>query len=152
MPGADPLAAAGARPSGPEPAFIAAFTAAWHAPSAERLVALLHEDVVLRQPSQPPIHGRAAALADFRRLFAWLPALRGEVDRAHGADGLVFLEWRMLFPFGRHGLTLRAVDRFLLRDGLAIERAVYFDQVPLIAAVLTHPAHWLGFVRYRAGR
>lgn len=42
-------------------AFIAAFTAAWATPSPERLVALLAEDVVLRQPHLPPIRGRAAA-------------------------------------------------------------------------------------------
>ena len=140
-----------AAPGSAEAAFIAGFTAGWSAPTPERLVALLHEDVVLYQPNQPPIRGRAAALADFRRLFTWLPGLRGDVDRACGGDGVVFIEWRMQFPLGRRGVELAAVDRFLLRDGLAIERVVYFDQLPLIAAVLSHPRLWPGFVRYRFG-
>lgn len=136
---------------GAEDEFIAGFTAGWNAPTPERLAALLHEDVVLYQPNKPPIRGRAAALADFRRLFTFLPGLRGDIDRACGADGVVFIEWRMQFPIGRRGLELAAVDRFLLRDGLAIERVVYFDQLPLIAAVLSHPSLWPGFVRYRFG-
>ncbi len=139
------------RAAGGEAQFIADFTAAWNAPTPERLVALLHQDVVLHQPNKPPIHGRAAALADFRRLFTFLPGLRGDVVRACGAAGVVFIEWRMQFPIGRRGVALAAVDRFLLRDGLAIERVVYFDQLPLIAAVLTHPSLWPGFARYRFG-
>jgi hypothetical protein len=132
-----------------ERAFADAFAAAWNAPSPERLVALLHADVVLQQPHKPPIRGRAAALAEFQHLFAWLPGLRGEVDRNSGADGVVFIEWRMLLPLGRRGVVIPAVDRFLVRDGLALERTVYFDQLPFIAAVLTHPRAWPGFVRYR---
>jgi len=134
-----------------EQAFIAGFTAAWSAPTPERLVALLHDDVVLHQPHQPPIRGRAAAREEFRRLFTWLPALRGEVDRASGADGIVFIEWRMQFPLGRSGVEIPAVDRFALRDGLGVERVVYFDQIPLIAGVLMHPTAWPGFLRYRLG-
>jgi hypothetical protein len=130
--------------------FAEQFAAAWAAPTAERLVALLADDVVLRQPHLPPLRGRAAALIEFRRLLRWLPGLHGAVHRARGADGVLFIEWTMRAPLGA-GVGIDAVDRFLLRDGLAVERTVYFDQIPLIAGVLRHPSAWPGYVRYRLG-
>ncbi len=135
-----------------EDAFIAAFTAAWAAPTPERLVALLADDIVLRQPHLPAIRGRAAALAEFRRLFRWLPGLHGEVLRGCRSGDVVFIEWRMRAPLGGALVDIPAVDRFQLRDGLAVERVVYFDQLRLIRAVLRHPGTWPGYVRYRFGR
>ena len=131
--------------------FAAAFAAAWSAPTPERLCALLDPDVVLLQPHRPPIRGRDAALADFRRLFAWLRGLHGEVDRASGDGDVVFIEWRMRLPVGDDVVTVRAIDRFLLRGGLGLERAVYFDQLALVRAVLAHPSLLPGWLRYRAG-
>ena len=64
---------------------------------------------------------------------------------------MVFIECRMKVPIGR-GVSIRAVDRFLLQDGLGLERAAIFDQVPLIAATLTHPRALVKFLRYRLGR
>lgn len=130
--------------------FAQRFAEGWAAPTAERLVTLLADDVVLYQPHLPPLRGRAAALAEFHRLFRWLPGLHGEVHRARGADGVVYIEWTMRFPIGR-GVAIDAVDRFLLRDGLGAERTVYFDQIPLIAGVLRAPAAWPGYLRYRFG-
>lgn len=135
--------------SGAELAFAEQFAAGWAAPTAARLVALLTEDVVLYQPHLPPLRGKAAALAEFDRLFRWLPALHGEVHRARGGDGVVYIEWTMRFPLGNAVVDIAAVDRFLLRDGLGAERTVYFDQLPLIAGVLRHPSAWPGYVRYR---
>ena len=131
--------------------FASAFAEAWRAPTPERLCALLHPAVVLLQPHRPPIRGRDAALADFRRLFAWLRGLHGEIDRASGDGDVVFIEWRMRLPVGSEVVTVRAVDRFVLQDGLGLERAVYFDQLALVRAVLAHPGLIPGWVRYRWG-
>ena len=131
--------------------FARRFGEAWRQPSPEGLVELLHPEVVLYQPHLPTMRGKQAALGEFRRLLRWLPGLHGEVDRACGSDGAVFIEWRMKAPIGR-GISIRVVDRFLLQDGLGIERAAVFDQVPLIAATLTHPRALAGFLRYRLGR
>ncbi len=124
----------------------------WERPSPELLAGLLHPDAVLYQPHTAPIRGRAAALEEFRRLFRWLPGLRGEVEKYAGHDGRVFIEWQMKFPIGARGTPIKAVDRFVLRDGLGIERAVYFDQLRLLTAVLKHPRVWPGFLRNRADR
>ena len=130
--------------------FARRFAEGWAAPTAERLVTLLADDVVLLQPHLPPIRGRAAARAEFERLFAWLPGLHGVVHHARGDDGVLYIEWTMRLPIGR-GLAIDAVDRFLLRDGLGAERTVYFDQLPLIAGVLRSPSAWAGYARYRFG-
>jgi hypothetical protein len=138
--------------SNAELTFAEQFAAGWATPTAERLVTLLTDDVVLFQPHLPPLRGKAAALAEFRRLFRWLPRLHGEVHRARGSDGVVYIEWTMRFPFGRAVVDIPAVDRFFLRDGLGAERTVYFDQLPLMAGVLRHPSEWPGYLRYRFAR
>jgi len=137
--------------SSAELTFADQFAAGWSAPTAERLVALLTDDVVLYQPQLPPLRGRAAARAEFDRLFRWLPGLHGEVHRARGADGVVYIEWTMHFPLGGSVVSIPAVDRFFLRDGLGAERTVYFDQLPLIVGVLRHLSEWSGYLRYRFG-
>ena len=135
-----------------EQEFAQRFADAWKRPTLERLLALLHPEVVLYQPYGAPIRGKAAARAEFERLLRWLPGLHGTVKRTVGGRGVVFIEWVMHFPIGRRGVSIPAVDRFLLRDGLGIERAVYFNQMQLVSAVLTHPSSWRGFVHYRFGR
>lgn len=132
--------------------FADAFAAAWARPTPEGLVALLHRNVTLIQPHRPPVHGSAEALQEFRRLFAWLPGLHGVVDRAAGDDDVVFIEWRMRLPLMHETVSIPAVDRFRLENGLGIERVVYFDQMALAAAVARHPALWPGFARYRLSR
>jgi len=140
-----------ARHLGTDTEMAEAFEAGWAAPTAERLVALLHEDIVLLQPQLPPIRGKAAARAEFRRLFRWLPGTSGVVDRTVSAPGIAMIEWRLTFPIGRGGTTIPIVDRLLVRDGLIVERAAYFDQTPILLAVGARP--WLlpGFARYRFG-
>ncbi|WP_169577644.1 nuclear transport factor 2 family protein [Sinimarinibacterium sp. CAU 1509] len=134
-----------------EQRFAKAFAEAWAAPTPERLTALLHPAVVLYQPHRRPIRSATAALTEFRRLLAWLPKLHGEVDAACGEDGRLFIEWRMKLPLGKSEVVIHAVDRFRLEAGLGIERAVYFDQMVLIRAVLKHPRLWWGFLKYRFG-
>ncbi|WP_165797479.1 nuclear transport factor 2 family protein [Solimonas fluminis] len=129
--------------------FAEQFAQAWARPTPAGLVALLQPDARLLQPHQPPIQGREAALEEFRRLLAWLPALHGEVTRWSQSGDTVFIEWRMRLPLGRRTITIPAVDRFLLRDGLGAERVVYFDPMRLVAAVLSHPPLWPGYLKYR---
>lgn len=135
-----------------EEEFAQRFATAWKRPTVEGLVALLHPDAVLYQPHRPVMHGREAAREEFKRLLRWLPDLYGEAIHSRGADGVVFIEWRMIFPIGRRGTPIGVVDRFVLQDGLGIERAVYFNQLPLLIAILARPRTWPGFLRYRFGR
>jgi limonene-1,2-epoxide hydrolase len=131
--------------------FVDAFARAWSQPTPERLVALLHPDVVLLQPHLHSIHGRANALKEFRRMLTWLPGLHGAVERWSASGDAVFVEWQMKLPLGHRTLSIPAVDRFRLDNGLAIERVVYFDRLTLIQALLAHPRLWPGWARYRFG-
>lgn len=131
--------------------FVGRFARAWKDPTLDRLAALLHPDITFYQPHLPPIRGKVAASGELQRLLDWLPELYGEVDRFQGSDGVVFIEWRMIFPIGRKGVSIRAVDRVLLQDGLSRERAVYFNALPLIVAIVTHPRTWAGYLKYRFG-
>ncbi len=131
------------------PPFSARFPAAWQDPTPERLVALLHDEVVLKQPNRPTIRGKQAALSDFQRLFAWLPGLHGS-DFSHQADegDTCFIEWTLRIPVGHEVGGIPMVDRFRVQDGLGIERVVYFDQVALVALLIRHPGLWPGYLRY----
>jgi ketosteroid isomerase-like protein len=131
--------------------FAQVFAALWAKPDADALVAQLHEDVVLRQPNCPDLFGKAAAHAEFRRLLRWLPNLHGVVIRAVDENTVVFIEWEIRIPVGNHEIAIPAIDRFLFKDDLVIERHAYFDQVRLILAVLKHPSLWLGYLRYLFG-
>lgn len=136
---------------GEDTSFARAFERAWARPTPEGLVELLHPEVILRQPNAPTIRGRDAALAEFRRLLRWLPGTRGVIERTISAQDSVFIEWTLVLPIGRRGLRIHAVDTFQLKDGLGYRREVYFDQVPVFAAVLLHPWVIPGFLRYRFG-
>lgn len=127
------------------------FAEAWGHPTPDNLVALLHDDVVLYQPQRSPVRGKTAAYAEFQRLLHWLPGLHGAIDRFLEQDDTAFIEWRLQLPVSGKLVSIPAVDRFLLRDGLGIERVVYFDQMLMNSIVAGHPRLWAGAVKYRLG-
>jgi ketosteroid isomerase-like protein len=112
-------------------------------------VALLHPDVRLLQPVAPPIHGRAAAREEFRRLLAWLPDLRGTVDQWAVRGDVALVAWRLAFTLGGRPHELRLVDRLVVAEGLIREREAYFDSLAFVTTVLRRPRSWLGYLRYR---
>jgi ketosteroid isomerase-like protein len=115
--------------------FVAAFADAWARSDPDRLAALLADDVRLEQPLLAPLVGREQARESFRQLFAALPDLRAEVDRWSATGDLLFIEFTFSATVGGRPLRWTAVDRFLLSDGLAVERASYFDPSPLTQAL-----------------
>jgi ketosteroid isomerase-like protein len=133
-------------------AFLSAFGDFWRRPSPARMGELLADDVVLVQPLSPPMHGLAAAQAEFARIFEWLPDLTGEVDRSSGRAATVFIEFRLRATLGTRPIEWPVVDRFTLRGQKAVERVTYFDSLPLVGRVLATPATWPGWWRSGAGR
>lgn len=128
--------------------FTQRFKEIWKHPSPDQLVTLLHPDIILFQPHLRPIQGKDAALEEFQRLFNWMPDLYGEVDNFCGSDDVVFIQWRMIFPFGKKPLSVAMVDRFILQEGLAVERVAYFNFLRIIGAIILNPSTWLGYVNY----
>jgi ketosteroid isomerase-like protein len=128
---------------------VAGFTAAWAYPQLDRFVALLHPDVTLLQPVTKPIRGRAAARAEFAKLLAWLPDLRGTVDATAVRDDLALVAWRLVFTLGDRPYELRIVDRLVVADRLIREREAYYDSLALMIELLRRPRAWPGYWRYR---
>lgn len=127
--------------------FVEAFARFWSAPSVDGLDALLADEIVLRQPLGPTTRGLRAAKRAFSRIFAFIPDLHAVVDRWSGTDDGVLIEFRLIGTVGGRAVEWPAVDRFVLKDGMATERASYFDPTPLLRAVATRPSSWWRFLR-----
>ncbi len=127
--------------------FVQRFGAAWSTCDPDALAELLHDEIVLIQPMMPPTRGRAAARAAFARLFQLIPDLRATVHRWGEGDGVLFIEFTLAGTFGGREISWPAVDRFILRDGLAMRRVSYFDPLPLALKILTRPRGWGRVIR-----
>lgn len=122
--------------------FVDRFEARWSKSSADALGELLTDDVVLIQPAMPSIAGKRAANDAFSRLFRLIPDLHVQVHRWAAHDQVLFIEFTLIGTFGGREVSWPAVDRFLLRDGLAAERISYFDPMPLMLTTLRRPRGW----------
>lgn len=129
--------------------FVDAFEQFWRAPSVDGLDGLLAEDIVLRQPLGPTARGLAAGRRSFSQIFKAVPDLRAVVDRWAETEDGVFIEFRLMGTVGGRLVEWPVVDRFVLRDGMAVERMGYFDPTPLLRAFLTRPSSWGRFLRSR---
>lgn len=132
--------------------FVEQFAAAWARPTAERLAALLHPEVRLSAPMMRTTTGREASREELRRLIALWPDVRVEVERWSATDDFVFIEITMHATVAGRPLRIPAIDRFVLRDGLAMERVTYVaEPLSLLASVLMRPSGWLRWWRSGVG-
>jgi hypothetical protein len=123
--------------------FVERFARWWAAPDPDRLGDLLTDDVRLIQPLAPDTSTLADGKRAFKRLFRFLPDLRGEVHDSAVDGNLVFIHFTLSATYGGSRLSWDAVDRFVLRDdGLALERVSFFDSEPLAARMLLNPRGW----------
>ena len=129
--------------------FVEAFARYWEAPSVRELDGILDEEVVLRQPLAPTSRGLAAAKRSFSRIFTAIPDLHAVVDRWGPTDDGVLIEFRLMGTVGGRPIEWPVVDRFVLKNGMGIERIGYFDPTPLLRAFLTRPTSWWRFLRSR---
>jgi SnoaL-like domain len=132
--------------------FVVAFADAWARPTPERLARLLHPDVRLVAPMMASTVGLDEAREEFGRVIGLLPDIRGRVHRWSGAGDVVFIEFTLSATFGGRPVEWRLVDRFLLADGLAVERVSYFDPLPLAATLIRRPSGWPRLWRSGIGR
>jgi hypothetical protein len=122
--------------------FVDGFATAWADPTPDRLAALLDPDIRLVAPLTRTTNGLEAAKAEFARLLALLPDLRGEVHRWSETEQFVLIDFTLAATVGRRTLRWDLIDRFQLRDGRALERISYFDPLPIVTAFLTQPSAW----------
>jgi ketosteroid isomerase-like protein len=122
--------------------FVRRFEQAWGRSSADAIVELLADDVVLKQPAMPDIVGKAAAHKAFTQVFDAFPGLTATVHRWAADGNVVFIEFTLSGEFGGRPLSWSAVDRFLLRDGLIADRVNYADGAKLFVEILKRPRGW----------
>jgi steroid delta-isomerase-like uncharacterized protein len=123
-------------------AFVEGFADAWGKSDVELLLALLADDIVLKQPALPDTYGKTAAREAFEKLFRAFPGLQATVHRWAAHGDVVFIEFTLAADFGGRELSWPAVDRFILRDGLAAERVNYFDARRFMIEILKRPRGW----------
>ena len=127
-------------------AFVTKFAEFWRHPSPRGLPALLHDDVILRQPLAPPATGIDEAQRQFGKFCRCLQELHAQVERWSGTQDLLFVEFTVVARLGRDTLEWPTVNRLILRDGKASERVAYFDPLAVLPALLRHPSvgwRWL---------
>lgn len=131
--------------------FVRELDEAWriasYAQLAERVSPLFSPGARLSQPLAPDGRG----LGGFKRALAGLitlaPDLRGRVVGWAADRQLLYVEFELAGTIGRRRLQLRTCDRIVLRDGIAVERHVFMNPLPLLVAILAQPAVWPRAVR-----
>jgi ketosteroid isomerase-like protein len=127
--------------------FVERFADGWGRSDPDALLALLSEDIVLKQPMLPDTKGKPQAREAFDRLFRAFPDLRATVHNWAAHGDVVFIDFTMSCNFGGGHLSWPAVDRFVLRDGVALERINYFDPTRLFIQILRRPRGWRNLAR-----
>jgi ketosteroid isomerase-like protein len=134
-------------------AWVAAFAEGWRAPAsadafADHFQPWFHPGIRLIQPGVPRLVGERA----FRErlagpLFALIPDLHGQVERAAVGVDCAYIELTLRGTLGGRPVCWRVCDRTTLRNGLVVERESYFDPLPLLRAILTRPRAWPALAR-----
>lgn len=108
------------------------------------------QDVVLIAPTFPPkSRGREAGRAAFLRAFRALPDLRAEVVRWSTRNETLFIEFTSSATIGGHLVTWTSVDRFMFRNGEAVERINDFDPSRIRRAFFRNPRGLWQMMRFR---
>jgi hypothetical protein len=115
-------------------------------------MSLFGEDVTLTAPGLRTTRGRAACEQAFVRTFEVLPDLSASVQRWSGGGDCLFIEMTFGATIGGRWTIWSNVDRFVFRDGVAIERRAFFNPLKPRRAFLANPRGWLQlFKRLRTG-
>ncbi|MBX9882697.1 MAG: nuclear transport factor 2 family protein [Sphingomonas sp.] len=124
--------------------FYERFKSFWAAPSGERVLEIIAPDAVIHFTGAGHMSGRdyAAWMGEALARFEGLAVT--PMDSAGNRD-MLYIAWEASADMHGERRTYRGVDRFRLRDGMAIEEHVIFD-----SAVLT-PAGRVGIDKGSAG-
>ncbi|WP_339833064.1 nuclear transport factor 2 family protein [uncultured Parvibaculum sp.] len=136
--------------------WVQVFDEVWEAPRGrlERLLALLSEDIVLKAPTRPPVsRGKAAGRRAFQRAFEAFPDLTAKSKRWAASGDVLFIELTFTATVGGMPLSWDSVDRFLFKDGQAVERIAFFqDSGVVLRRARRSLGGWMQLLRLAAGR
>lgn len=110
--------------------WVKLFDEVWEAPRErlERLLALLSDEIVLKAPTRPPVsRGKAAGRSAFLRAFKAFPDLHARSKRWAVSGDVLFIEMTFTATIAGEVFSWDSVDRFIFRDGEAIERIAFFQ-------------------------
>ena len=109
--------------------WVAAFQNRWSDArnNLDRFMDILGPDILLRAPGLRTTRGRDAGRAAFATTFDALPDITGQVHRWSASGEVLFIEMTFSATIGKGRVEWWNVDRFLFRDGVAMERVAYFD-------------------------
>ncbi len=135
--------------------WVRLFDEVWEAPRErlERLLALLSDDIVLKAPTRPPVsRGKAAGRRAFLRAFNAFPDLHARSRRWAASGNVLFIEMTFTATVAGEPFSWDSVDRFIFRDGEAIERIAFFqDSKAVMRRLRRNPSGWLQFFRLAVG-
>lgn len=125
---------------GASSAFVERFKSFWAAPSGARLPELIADDATITWPGAAPMN-RAAYIAHIDGVLALMPGMKIEV-RSHAQQGEdVFIAWRGHVAINDKVHHLTGVDRFRVKNGIAIEEDVTFDRAAFQEVLNARMAH-----------
>jgi ketosteroid isomerase-like protein len=129
--------------------WVEAFSELWRGGSS-RLGEFMHvmsPEIKLIAPGLKTTTGWQACRQAFQRTFEVLPDLTARIHRWSATGDALFIEMTFAATIGGRRIEWRNVDRFLFRDGQAVERVAYFDPVKVRRAFLRSPRGWLQLLR-----
>ncbi|HZH02657.1 MAG TPA: nuclear transport factor 2 family protein, partial [Myxococcaceae bacterium] len=132
--------------------WVAAFQERWADAKVklDRFMDILSPEIRLAAPGLRPTLGREAGYRAFAKTFIALPDIKGHVKRWSASEDVLFIEMTFTATVGKRLVAWEDVDRFLFKDGVAVERLAFFDPTPIRRAYLSGPAGWLQLMRMRA--
>ncbi|MBX3506292.1 MAG: nuclear transport factor 2 family protein [Parvibaculum sp.] len=135
--------------------WVRQFDEVWEAPRErlERLLALLSDEIVLKAPTRPPVsRGKAAGRSAFLRAFRAFPDLHARSKRWAASGNVLFIEMTFSATVAGKLISWDSVDRFIFRDGEAIERIAFFqDSRAVLRQARRNPKGWKQIFRLATG-
>ncbi len=105
-------------------------------------------------PARPPrSRGRAAGRKAFRAAFSAFPDLTGKTKRWAASGDVLFIEMTFTATVGGRKLSWDNVDRFLFRNGEAVERIAFFQDSTIVLRTARRSLRgWVQIVRLSLGK
>ena len=110
--------------------FYKRFQSFWDAPTGERVLEIIAPDA--------DIHFTGAGFMSGKDYAAWMGETLGNLEGLvvtpmdyAGSGELLYIAWEAAADINGERRTYRGVDRFRLKDGMAIEEHVIFDSAVL---------------------
>jgi len=126
-------------------AWVSKFTELWQGgqTNVKEFMDLLGDDVKLIAPGIRSTTGRKEGLDAFKKTFELFPDLKASVQRWSASENILFVEMTFTATIGNRPIKWYNVDRFIFKDGLAVERVAFYNPARIRREYLRSPSGWL---------